>query len=415
MDSVPGRSWVIITDSESFVKIDARAEFCYHEGMKVLHVFCLFLCLLWASSGSRARAQDTTTVPFQFTGNHIFVPISINGKGPFPAAFDTGAPYLISPDLSKELHLTPLGRLQVGGFGERTVPAEWAQADSVQIGGLALPHPRFVVVDTGELPIKTIIGYEVLQQFVVRVDYDTRLLTLTRPDKFVYKGTGVVLPLHLHGHTPAVEGVVDGIRGRFTLDTGSGSALDLFVPFIQAHDLRHKYAAGFTRETGVGVGGAMRAQSVHAGRLALGTAEVRGVETALSADQGGASSAAEIAGNIGETVLKQFNLTFDYTHGQVILEKNKGYGKAEDGHAGLGLEPQGRTWRVISITPGGAAAQAGIKEGDRVLQIEGKDAGQASLLALWDIFHRPIGTKVWILLQDGSQKRLAAVTLGKVP
>ena len=377
--------------------------------MKALLIFCV----LWAAGWSRACAQDSVTVPFQFTGNHIFVPISINGKGPFAAAFDTGALYLISPDLSKELHLTPLGRVQVGGFGERAVQAEWAQADSVQLGGLALPHPRFVVVDTGELPIRTIIGYEVLRQFVVRVDYDARLLTLTRPDKFLYHGTGVVLPLHLHGHTPAVEGVVDGIRGLFTLDTGSGGALDLFGPFIQAHDLRHKYAAGFTRETGVGVGGTLRAQSVHIGSLALGAAEVRGVETELTANQGGESSDAEIAGNIGETILKQFNLTFDYAHGQVILEKNKGYGRAEDGHAGMGLEPQGRAWRVISVTPDGAAAQAGIREGDRVLQIEGKDAGQASLLVLWDIFHRPLGTKVWLLLQDGPQKRLVAVTLGK--
>ena len=72
-------------------------------------------------------------------------------------------------------------------------------------------------------------------------------------------------------------------------------------------------------------------------------------------------------------------------------------------------------WRVISVTPGGSAAQAGIKESDRVLQIEGKDAGQASLLTLWDIFHHPVGTKVWILLQEGSQKRLVAVTLGRMP
>ena len=375
----------------------------------------LIICALCLSGWGRVCAQDSVTVPFQFTGNHIFVPISINGKGPFPAAFDTGALYLISPGLSKELHLTPLGRLRVSGFGERVVPAEWAQADSVQIGGLTLPRPKFVSLDTGELPIRTIIGYEVLHHFVVRVDYDTHLLTLTRPEKFVYRGTGVVLPLRLHGHTPAVEGAVDGVRGLFTLDTGSGSSLDLYSPFIQAHDLRHKYAAGFTRETGVGLGGAMRAQSVHVGSLALGAAEVRGVETELTANQGGESSDKAIAGNIGETVLKQFNLTFDYTHSQVILEKNKGYGKVEDGHAGIGLDPKGREWRVVSVTPDGAAAQAGIKEGDRVLQIEGKDAGQASLLALWDIFHRPVGTRVWMLLQERGQKRLVAVTLGKVP
>lgn len=375
----------------------------------------LIICVLYMTGWGRAYAQDSITVPFQFTGNHIFIPIRINGQGPFTAAFDTGGLYLISPLLAKELHLMPHGTLQAGGLGEKTVSAALAEVGSVQIGSVTLPHPTFVVVDMGEVPFNTIVGYELLHQFVVRIDYDERLLTLTRPEKFVYRGSGTTLPLRFHGHTPAIEGAVDGIKGLFTVDTGSGSALDLFGPFIQAHDLRHKYAAGFTRQTGIGLGGAVRAQSVHVGKLVLGAAEVRGVETELTANQGGESSDKTIAGNIGETVLKQFNLTFDYTHGQMILEKNEGYGRAEDGHAGLGLKPQGRAWRVVSVTPDGAAAQAGIKEGDRVLQIEGKDAGQASLLTLWDIFHRPVGTRVWMLLQEGQQKRLVAVTLGKVP
>ena len=379
--------------------------------MKALFLLCLF----WAFGGTRACAQDTVTVPFQFTGNHIFVSININGKGPFPAAFDTGALYLVSPALAKDLHLRPRGPLQVGGFGARSVNAAWAEADSVQIGGLTLPRPTFAVADTGDLPIKTFIGYEVLRRFVVRIDYDAHLLTLTRPDKFVYRGNGTVLSLYLHGHTPAVDGTVDGIKGLFTLDTGSGGALDLFTPFVEAHDLRHKYAAGFTRTTGVGLGGVMQAQSVRIGSLALGSAEVRKVETGLSAAQGGVTSDADIAGNVGETVLRQFNVTFDYTHGQVILEKNKEYGKGEDGHAGIALYPEGREWRVTSVTPGGAAAQAGIREDDRVLQIESKDANQLSLLALWDIFHHPVGTKVWVLLQSDRQKRLVALTLGKTP
>ena len=405
------RSHVIITDYKAFVNIDARSCSCYNRGMRIL----LIVGALCLSGWGHVFAQDAVTVPFQFTGNHIFVSISINGKGPFPAAFDTGGLYLIAPELSKKLHLAPLGMLQVGGFGERIIPAEWAQADSVQIGSLTLTRPKFAVVDMGELPIKSIVGYELLKEFVVRVDYDARLLTLTRPDKFVYRGTGVVLPLHLHGHIPVVEGTADGVKGLFALDTGSGSALDLFGPFIQAHDLRRKYAAGFTQETGIGLGGATRAQFVHVGSLTLGAAVVRGVETQLTADHGGVSSDTEVAGNIGETVLEQFNLTFDYKHARVILEKSKGYGKAEDGHGGLGLEPQGRAWRVTSVTPAGAAAQAGIRGGDRVLQIEGKDASQASLFALWDVFHRPIGTKVWLLLRKGQQKQLVAITLGKVP
>lgn len=379
--------------------------------MKALLIFLV----LWITVPLRASAQDSVTVPFQFTGNHIFVSIQINGKGPFTALFDTGGLFLMTPALAKELGLAPHGALTAGGFGNSSVKAQLAEVDFVQIGGLTLPHQTFTVLDVGDLPIRAIIGDEVLRRFVVRVDYDARLLILTRLDRFVYKGSGVVLPLHFHGRIPAVDGAVDGVPGVFTLDTGSGGGLNLFTPFVAAHDLRHKYAAGFATTTGMGVGGIMQGQTVHIGRLALGAAEVRDVDTLLSSQTAGAASDQEVAGNVGEGILRQFNLTFDYTHGEVILEKNKDYGRAEDGHAGLGLEAQGRVWRITEVTPGGAAAQAGIGEGDRVLQIEGKDAGQLSPLALSDVFHRPVGTKVWLLLQTGGQKRLVALTLGKAP
>ena len=403
-----GSSWVIITDYEAFVNIDAHSYFCYHGGMKALLLFCL----LWASGLGPVYAQDSVTVPFQLTGNRIFVPITVNGKAPLTALFDTGSSlFMVTPSVAKDLHLVASGEARVNGLGGKVVSAVTADNVEVQVGGVTLSHLKVVVIEMGTVGVNAIIGDEVLHRFVVKIDYDARCLTLTRPDKFMYRGSGAMLPLRLHADTPAVEGAVDGIKGLFTLDTGAVGALDLFAPFVRAHDLRHKYAAGFTASTGVGLGGIMQAQSVHAGSLALGTAEVRHVETDLSADQGGASSAGDIAGNIGEAVLRQFNITFDYTHGQVILEKNRGYGRAEDGHAGLALEAQGRAWRVTEVTPGGAAAQAGIEEGERVLQIEGKDAGQLSPLALSDVFHRPVRTKVWLLLQQGQQKRLVALKL----
>ncbi len=117
----------------------------------------------------------------------------------------------------------PHGALTAQGFGEESVKAGLAEVDSMQIGNLTLPHPTFAVVDMGALPVSTIIGYEVLRQLVVKIDYDAHLLTLTPPGHFVYRGSGVILPLHLHGHIPAVDGTVDGIAGLFTLDTGSGA------------------------------------------------------------------------------------------------------------------------------------------------------------------------------------------------
>ena len=77
--------------------------------MKALVLFCLF----WASGCGCVRAQDAVTVPFQLTGGHIFVPILINGKGPFTALFDTGSSlFMLTPSVAKGLHLTTSGRCE---------------------------------------------------------------------------------------------------------------------------------------------------------------------------------------------------------------------------------------------------------------------------------------------------------------
>lgn len=114
----------------------------------------------------------------------LFVPVFVQGEGPFPFALDTGASSsVIDRDLVDALGLTVSdetqeafgvsGRLDVGTLTLR----RW------QLGSVRLQRTRVGVVDLpdqeGQLPIAGLLGSDVLSRFgVIAVDYDGGRLIL---------------------------------------------------------------------------------------------------------------------------------------------------------------------------------------------------------------------------------------------
>jgi C-terminal processing protease CtpA/Prc len=79
-----------------------------------------------------------------------------------------------------------------------------------------------------------------------------------------------------------------------------------------------------------------------------------------------------VAGNVGAGVLKRFNITFDYPHQQLIFEPNANHDKPDVfDRSGMWLNQSADGFEVMDVIPGGPAATAGIKIGDRVLTIDG--------------------------------------------
>src|SRR4029079_16355832 len=103
-----------------------------------------------------------------------------------------------------------------------------------------------------------VVGFELLQRFVVEIDYARRTVTFTLPERFDPRAAGSALPFVFADHMPAVEGSGDGIAGRFTIDTGSRSGLALHSPFVAAHGLVERHRPTIDTITGIGVGATLR-------------------------------------------------------------------------------------------------------------------------------------------------------------
>ncbi len=275
-----------------------------------------------------AGGRNSVEIPFRQAGNLILVDVSVDGKGTLPFILDTGGVNLVTHEAAQELGLQPQGEFWGFGGGEGSVDMQAAAVSSLEFGGIHLldqvvwvyPFPTLKEA-LGIAEFGGLLGYEVFRRFVVQVDYQRRQLTLTRPECFAHKAGGTVVPFCFHGNIPEVEGALDGVPGKFDLDTGNTGALILNTPFVERHGLVARYGAT-EMNTGEGAGGgAVSFLIAQASGLRLESVEVEDLPIALSLHRSGALSNPYAAGLVGAGVFQRFRMTFDYSRQQITFDE----------------------------------------------------------------------------------------------
>ncbi len=401
-----------------FSRKGAKAQ---RRGRKVW-ALCLLLHLAVSSLGAEVAADKSSVVlPFDLIDNRIVIDVRLNGKGPFRFIFDTGASAVVAPEIVRALGLK-IENLQTasGGVGEKAVERGETKIAAVEVGPLRLADVEFGVLSFGDAKyvfganrIEGIIGFPLFKSYVVKIDYERKRLTFTPPAGFSYRGTGTVVPLDFDRHLPLVKGELDGVPGDFVIDTGARSALILYNPFVERNDLRRKYGARFEGITGWGIGGPVRSQIVRVKSLKLGRVEVRDLVARLSLQKGGALTSADRAALVGPDVLKQFTTIYDYSRRQMIFEKNSQYGKPDSyDRSGMWFGLAGDRFEVIDIIAGGPAAEAGLRVGDQILEIDGTSVGRLDLPAVRLRFKNdPPQKRVRLVLNRDGQRREVVLVL----
>jgi len=317
---------------------------------------------------------------FELINNHILVQASVNGQ-PARLLVDTGGANLVTSAAAARLGLSARGEIPVTGVGKHDTSAGFAHGKTLQIGDVALADPVFLVADLGALAdvegedLDGLVGYELFSRVAVRVDYPRRRLTLTAPSAFAPPAGATAVPFDIANHVPVVRGSIDGIAGRFWVDTGSRLSLSMMARFTRDHDLIGTYHPRFETVTGWGVGGPSRSRPVRFHEVAIGGATVReAVGDLLGTDTTGALSDPDAAGNLGGGILRRFVVTFDYAHRTMYLEPAAG-GDARELYDRSGLflirADGGHALRVAGVTPGSPAERAGVRADDRIVAIDG--------------------------------------------
>jgi len=373
---------------------------------------------------SLAGGKTSTTVPFELLNNHIYVDVKLNGKGPYRLMCDTGGANVVTPELAKELGLSSEGAFEGRGVGEKSEDMGVTKVEKLQIGDATIANQVFLVFALGPfaavegVPQFGLVGYEVFKRFVARVDYEKKLLTLALPSAFEYRGTGTIVPFTFNEHIPQVEGSLDGISGKFDIDTGARGSVTILAPFAEKNGLTEHYGAKVAAVTGWGVGGPARGLVTRARTLRLGTLEVVGPVMDLSQQKKGAFIDPYVAGNVGAGVLKRFNVTFDYGRQRLIFERNANYARPDAyDRAGMWINRGPEGFEVVDVVAGGPADAAGLRVGDRITAIGGTPAAQLSLPVVRERLRtEPVGTTIKLAVtRNGKPRNMKLVLRDLVP
>jgi hypothetical protein len=280
---------------------DDQALFRLPAGSKVVHEF-----------DSDVPAElDVRRVP----SGHQLVRAKVDGELCW-FIFDSGAGGLCLSTNRADAHDMPtLGEtVAVGGGG--TSKASLRQGQRFGLGPLTLEDPVFVELDLSFLTeafgveVAGIVGYEVLAHAIVELTPSTDRIALFDPEDYELR-RGRWAELLLDENIPTVRGhFEDEHDGLFHLDTGADHALTFHAPIVESLGLLEGRELRGSRSEGVG--GAARMWNAPISSFEVAGQRFEDLPARFATTRTGTFAGAHTAGNIGQGLLRDATLVFDY-------------------------------------------------------------------------------------------------------
>jgi hypothetical protein len=366
-------------------------------------------------------------VPFRLEDGHILVEASVDGHPPKPFVFDSGGRNTIAPDAARDLNLRPGddGTL-LGGVGPGRLAAKIVSVPSIAIGAADLENQSAFIadlpnslLDRGSQPRAAgLIGSELLQKYVVRIDYRNLQLTLIPASQFQPPADALSLPLTMSmskdGLTRAtVPADIDHVPGQFIVDTGNGGQIYLASDFEGTHELVSHYKSQISVMSPGGVGGNLRVRMGLGESFTLGTAAFSVPLVNTPADARVPSHVWQRgvlgAGLLGNGVLSHFIVTLDYRAYRIYLESPARM-RLTTALFGTGIfvdKPEHEAFKIIDVLPQSAAEHAGLRRGDRIVEADGHPARDLSLSDFHSLNGVPVRKELAVETEDGRRFILA--------
>jgi len=439
--------------------------------IRILHIIFVFCCFSFLASAQQFDlpvGQKFEKVKFQLINNVMVIPLEVNGTE-LSFIFDSGVgtPLLFNLSEQDSIQINKVSEITIRGLGEGEPIQALSSKDNVFKMGAILNSKQefFVVLDESlnfspslGVPVHGIIGYDLFRDFVVEINYNSKYIKFHNRELYAYKKNkkSQTLPLDIRNKKAYVTGAVvlqesKEIPVRMLLDTGSSDAIWLFenesigIPDTNYNDF-----------LGRGLAGDIFGKRTKVRSIKIGSFVIEDAKTAFP-DKASFKSIESLRsrnGSLGGEVLKRFNFIFDYENQKITLRKNGNFktpfqynlSGIELQHNGLryvteSIAGPGRIvkqnesktygnvqilWEnqtrlslipeiiVSGIRAGSPAEDAGLREGDVILAVNGKNVHSFKLQQILHMLNEKKGKRVRVLIERADSDKLFTFILKDV-
>ncbi len=330
-------------------------------------------------------AAPVADIPFDDDFGLVLFEVSIEGGEPLSFLLDTGFDVsILDAGVAKRLGLTVLDvrdEAQPGGSVEMgSLAAVDLTIGTLTVGGVGLT--TIPIAEAGAFigrDFHGILGHDVLERYVVDIDYPNRRLRFYDSEAWKHGGAGQILPVHIENGEVFVNAGIVMPRGRtvfgpFKVDTGSVDVAGLNLNFVQDSAL----IGTDTEEMNVGgvaVGGSTEGRMFRAEAFVIGAHRIERPIIGYTVDSGGFENRTN-AGTLGAAVLARYRVILDYARERIVLEDGPRVGKrVSENLAGMLVvspSPAFDTLVIAQVVPEGPADNAGLLPGDLIVSAGGR-------------------------------------------
>ncbi|MFQ3297403.1 MAG: membrane-associated protease RseP (regulator of RpoE activity) [Polaribacter sp.] len=416
----------------------------------------LFLILVYVGFVIKANAQDgfrfqsklkiKQKVSFKLINNLIVIPVEINGKMR-SFILDTGVNKTIIFNLSENdsIGLSNPKKIKLRGLGGGdAVDAILSEKNNIRVKNMVSYNESIYLIlsDFFDLSSKMgitihgIIGYNLLQNFVVKIKYRTKKIVFYNSKKFMLKKCKKceVFPIKFYRKKPYVNVQVqlDTIGHHLTnvkmlLDSGGSDALWLFEYSTSEIKTPKRF---FKDILGEGLSGVIYGNRGRIPKLQIGSFEIKNPTVSFldTISTKVARTFRQRNGSLGGGILKRFTVWLDYPKRQIMLKKNGAF-KAPFNYnmSGLDIVYNGKqlikeeepdlsrnkfskknavtfmtnysykfkpSFKIKGVSENSSAAKAGLKAGDLIIEINRKPAHFYNLSDIVSVFREKDKKKI---------------------
>ncbi|MCJ7580281.1 MAG: aspartyl protease family protein, partial [Candidatus Aminicenantes bacterium] len=274
-------------------------------------------------------------IPFELNRNKIILPLRVNDSRVLKVILDTGMPskgaMLFDPKLSEEIELKNASRFQVRGAGKgETSYVLRDESVTLSLGDIEFSNQPLMILQNDRMsgfPTDGVVGNVLFGSSAVKIDYDSKLITLLDSDNLELDSGWVEIDMRFNeSNIPFIDAAVsvsgdDQVDINIYIDSASSEALELLVKPEMKFQLPEQMEDQYL---GRGLSGDIYGKVGHIKKFMIGSFTLFDVPTAfpkaeIRSRQDGAD------GILCNRALMRFNVVFDFEGKKLYIQPNKSF------------------------------------------------------------------------------------------